>query len=121
MNNLLTFTGIIIIVFGLLQIILFFKIWKMTNHVKGLWNKTKDSTLHEACFSYVKGDVTETEKLLHEAFLHEVSYLSTIVQDRDFWRIEYKKVEEKYTRAFEKINKPAPDFEKFRKGDAYLL
>lgn len=35
----LTFTGIIIIVFGILQIILFFKIWGMTNDVKAIKNK----------------------------------------------------------------------------------
>lgn len=33
MEGLLTFTGCIIIVFGILQIILFFKIWGMTNDV----------------------------------------------------------------------------------------
>lgn len=33
MEDLLTFTGIIIIVFGILQIILFFKMWIMTNDV----------------------------------------------------------------------------------------
>lgn len=121
MNDLLTFTGIIIIVFGLLQIILFFKIWRMTNHVKGIWDKTKDSTLHKACLSYVKGDIDETEKLLHEAFLNDTSALSLVASDMDDWLSEYNKIKTKYTKAFEKINKPAPDFKKFRNPDAYLL
>lgn len=34
MENLLTFTGYVMIAFGILQIILFFKMWGMTNNVK---------------------------------------------------------------------------------------
>lgn len=36
MEGMLTFTGIIIIVFGILQIILFFKIWGMTNDISDM-------------------------------------------------------------------------------------
>lgn len=35
----MTFTGIIIIVFGVLQIILFFKLWIMTNDIRKIKNK----------------------------------------------------------------------------------
>lgn len=36
MENIMTFTGIIVIIFGVLQIILFFKLWGMTDDVKRL-------------------------------------------------------------------------------------
>jgi len=39
MEGLMTFTGFIIIVFGVLQIILFFKLWGMTNDIKDIRNK----------------------------------------------------------------------------------
>jgi len=39
MEGLMTFTGLIIIVFGVLQIILFFKLWGMTNDIKDIRNK----------------------------------------------------------------------------------
>lgn len=39
MEGMLTFVGIIIIVFGILQIILFFKVWGMTNDIKKIKNK----------------------------------------------------------------------------------
>lgn len=42
MENLLTFTGIVMIAFGVLQIILFFKMWIMTNDVKELKNLYAD-------------------------------------------------------------------------------
>ena len=39
MEGLIQFTGIVIIAFGILQIILFFKVWGMTNNVKRIWKK----------------------------------------------------------------------------------
>lgn len=39
MENLLTFTGIVMIAFGVLQIILFFKMWGMTNDIREMKNK----------------------------------------------------------------------------------
>ena len=39
MESLFSFVGIIIIVFGILQIILFFKIWGMTNDIKTVKNE----------------------------------------------------------------------------------
>ena len=42
METMLNFVGIIIIVFGVLEIILFFKMWGMTNNVKELKNLYAD-------------------------------------------------------------------------------
>ena len=56
------FTGIVIIAFGILQIILFFKVWGMTNNVKRIWKKIDNKDfLSNACISYIKGDLEETE------------------------------------------------------------
>lgn len=47
MENLLTFTGWVMITFGILQIILFFKVWGMTNDVNKITKKLqcdKDKT-----------------------------------------------------------------------------
>lgn len=41
MEDLLCFVSIVIIVFGILQIILFFKVWGMTNNVKSIESKLK--------------------------------------------------------------------------------
>lgn len=43
MENIAFFTSIIVIVFGALQIILFFKVWGMTNDVRKIKNKTVNS------------------------------------------------------------------------------
>lgn len=65
------------IAFGILQIILFFKIWGMTNNVKRIWKKIDNKDfLSDACVSYIKGNLEETERLANEAFLQEVALLS---------------------------------------------
>lgn len=43
MESLFSFAGIIVIVFGFLQIILFFKLWGMTNDIKEIKNKYLES------------------------------------------------------------------------------
>ena len=75
MEGLMNFTGFIIIAFGIMQIILFSKIWGMTNNVNRIWKKidSKDF-LSEACITYIKGDLEETNKLANEAFLQEDSH-----------------------------------------------
>ena len=96
MEGLIQFTGIVMIVFGILQIILFFKIWGMTNNVKRIWKKIDNKDfLSDACVSYIKGNLEETERLV--------------------------KIKEKYTRIFKKIDKPAPDFNKYEEPKMYLL
>ena len=43
MESITLFVSIVIAVFGILQIILFFKIWGMTNDVKDLKNKLESN------------------------------------------------------------------------------
>lgn len=122
MEGLMQFTGIVIIAFGILQIILFFKVWRMTNNVKRIWKKMDNKDfLSNACISYIKGDLEETEKLANEAFLQEVALLSKSSESYEDWLNGYKKLKDKYTRLFKKIDKPAPDFDKYEDPKIYLL
>lgn len=122
MEGLMQFTGIVIIAFGILQIILFFKVWGMTNNVKRIWKKMDNKDfLSNACISYIKGDLEETEKLANEAFLQEVALLSKSSESYEDWLNGYKKLKDKYTRLFKKIDKPAPDFDKYEDPKIYLL
>ena len=122
MEGLMTFTGIVMIAFGILQIILFFKVWGMTNNVKCIWKKIDNKDfLSEACISYIKGNLDETERLANEAFLQEVAYLSKSSESLNDWTTGYWKLKQKYTRLFKKIEKPAPDFDKYDDPKMYLL
>lgn len=116
------FLSVILIVFGILQIILFFKVWGMTNSVKRIQDKMDDQDfVAKACYSYLKGDIDETERLLNDAFLLEVSVLSKSSRAYQDWYQLYDKLVLKYKRAFKKIDKPTPDFEKYRDPKIYLL
>ena len=122
MEGLMQFTGIVIIAFGILQIILFFKVWGMTNNVKRIWKKIDNKDfLSNACISYIKGDLEETEKLANEAFIQEVALLSKSSESYEAWADGYKELKEKYTRIFKKIDKPTPDFNKYEDPKMYLL
>lgn len=44
MEGLISFAGVIMIVFGILQIILFFKLWGMTDDIKAIKNKYLESS-----------------------------------------------------------------------------
>ena len=97
MEGLIQFTGIVMIVFGILQIILFFKIWGMTNNVKRIWKKIDNKDfLSDACVSYIKGNLEETERLANEAFLQEVALLSKSSESYEDWIDNYIKIKEKY-------------------------
>ena len=67
------FLTIVLLIFGVLQIILFFKVWGMTNNIKRIWKKIDNKDfLSDACIAYIKGNMEETEKLVNEAYLQEV-------------------------------------------------
>lgn len=122
MEGLMTFTGCVMIAFGILQIILFFKLWGMTNNVSRIYKKIDNKDfLSDACVAYIKGDIEQTDKLANEAFLQEVSMLSKSARTYADWEVGYAKIEKKYKRIFTKIDKPAPDFDKYRNEKIYLL
>lgn len=122
MEGLTTIVSFAIIAFSILQIILFFKIWGMTNNVKRIWkNMNNGKIFSKANLSYIQGNIDEAEKLLNEAFLLDVVNLSQITSDWDEWDAGYNSLEEKYQRSFAKINRPAPDFKKYRNHKIYLV
>lgn len=74
----------IFIVFGILQIILFFKVWKMTNDVSKIKSRISPSS---AKLEYMKGDLKKAQEILDiEIFevLIEYSEFSKETYDREF-------------------------------------
>lgn len=96
------FLTIVLLIFGVLQIILFFKVWGMTNNIKRIWKKIDNKDfLSDACIAYIKGNMEETEKLVNEAFLQEVALLSKSSEDYVSWEklfANWKKNILKYSR-----------------------
>lgn len=71
--------GIVIIIFGILQIILFFKLWEMTNNVKRINNKIEKKCgtdlIWEIRKSILKGDKKKAENLLLDEFVNDLRQL----------------------------------------------
>ena len=71
---------VIMIAWGILEIILFFKLWGMTNDIRALKkdyfhehdNNTAENTLQRLRTSIVMGNRTKTKEILLENFIHNV-------------------------------------------------
>ena len=121
MEGFTTFIGVIIIVFGILQIILFFKIWAMTNNVKDIQRRFVNQNLKsEANIAHMKGDIDAAEKCLNESLLKEISDLFYSTNDYSKWKDELDSIKWRYKEAFKKIDRQAPDFEKYKDSKSYL-
>jgi hypothetical protein len=77
----LVFTGIIMIIGGILEIILFFKIWNMTNNVKALkkdyFNENEFET-NEAFLRYLRrnlviGNINNVKRILLQNFISNIN------------------------------------------------
>ncbi len=68
-----SFLMVIVVVFGILQIILFFKIWGMTNDVNKIKNKMGETSITEdAQVSFLKGQKDKAKDLLDTAFFKSI-------------------------------------------------
>lgn len=66
--------GIIMLVFGILQIILFFKIWGMTNDVRKIKERTFLSFSQEDIIKEIYKKNPNIENILFEALYNEMKY-----------------------------------------------
>ncbi len=73
-----TFMTIVFLVFGILQIILFFKIWGMTNNVKKIKNK-----LFEDDFFFPVEKLFENTSLVKSAFAVNVQKINKLIYLED--------------------------------------
>jgi hypothetical protein len=79
MGNVAFFTSIIIIASGILQIVLLFKVWEMTNDVRQIKEKQErhdiNELIKEAQASKLKGDEEKAIELYEKAFFSSISHL----------------------------------------------
>lgn len=114
MESMLTFTGIIIIVFGILQIILFFKLWRMTNDVRKIKvGLLREDPLGEATILFLKGEKEAAYKQLFESFLRNIINAANSTwtsNPNNDYKVDFKNIKQKYFSAFEKIGLGHPDY-----------
>lgn len=106
---------IIGIVFGVLQIILFFKIWGMTNDVKALKNKFESRGLNQDRLAQrvlelkYTGKVEEAKKLVDDNLENEV-FVQMFVPGNDvtYTESEVKKIRKFYDKYYKLLNYEMP-------------
>lgn len=112
MANITLFASIAIIVFGILQIILFFKLWEMTNDVKKISLKhspsKEDELIDEAQLLCLDGEKERAFKCYKQAFFISISelynnisqkYNVALKEDRkEMWESNYPNIVRFYSK-----------------------
>ena len=112
MEGVLYFISVIMLIFGILQIILFFKIWGMTNNVARINKKVKGriSGLNlgwEIRKSILKGDKKKAEDLLFDEFIYDLQQKCSIQNGGSDEEIAELKVD--YSKYYEQIGSKLPE------------
>lgn len=113
MEGIALFVSIVIIVFGILQIILFFKLWGMTNDVKKIKSSLPISLegISPAKIEFAIGNKEKAKEMVKREFISDVykiyrevlSYeYSQYQQERNHYDKGYKKLEVIYKNRFSK-------------------
>jgi hypothetical protein len=124
MEDFLGIIGFISIIFGILNIILFFKIWDMTDNVKSIKKNVdlfflhrqhaeieeKEDAVFEAKVSYFQGELIEAKKVLDRAFFHDLVKISHLEYSFDE---RYNALVIKYKPLYEAMNIESPNFDKY--------
>ena len=92
------FLSIIVIVFGILQIILFFKIWNMTNDVRRLHNRFVGYSRIDAKRYFLAGDKEKAKEVLLNIFFDNI-------QERGYLNFDFykKQLEEDLAKTGEEL------------------
>ena len=117
----------VVVIFGILQIILFFKIWEMTNNVKEMVQKMRfpynkeESYIseHQSIFLFLlynKGKDEARNYLLKVVW--NDGYMSAMVKCRTVESFEKcrAKLKEKYQEWFDKLDEEFPAFDNIKSG-----
>lgn len=111
-------TSIILLVFGVLQIILFFKLWGMTNDIRELKKREAEPKSDRARIAYLRGDKGLAQQLMDEHFF-ETARKHAVIQYH--FSLEYAKLVEAATILYEKMDLRAPDFEKYKDKEELVI
>ena len=125
MEGITLFVSIVIIVFGILQIILFFKLWGMTNDVKKIRKSLPNvsSDLSPAKMEFIIGNTDKAKEMLKKEFVLDVyeSYMKIVKETTEVtdpsvmekeYSIDYDRLKRVYKGRFKDIIDDV-DFERY--------
>lgn len=105
---------------GILQIILFFKIWVMTDDVKAIKSREPD-LLKQAHLSALKGDKEKARELLYDRFLGEVIDVYNGNYTDYYCKEKYTEIKNRYSAISKGMGLGNMDFEGFDDRDKIKL
>lgn len=125
MEGITLFVSIVIIVFGILQIILFFKLWGMTNDVKKIRKSLPNvsSDLSPAKMEFIIGNTDKAKEMFKKEFVLDVyeSYMKIVKENTEVtdpsvmekeYSIDYDRLKRVYKGRFKDIIDDV-DFERY--------
>lgn len=125
MEGITLFVSIVIIVFGILQIILFFKLWGMTNDVKKIRKSLPNvsSDLSPAKMEFIIGNTDKAKEMLKKEFVLDIyeSYMKIVKENTEVtdpsvmekeYSIDYDRLKRVYKGRFKDIIDDV-DFERY--------
>lgn len=119
------FLSIVLLIFSILQIILFFKIWGMTNNVKNITRRmefpyNKEESLYTEFYSkflfllYNKGK-EQAREYLYEVMWHSKDMERMIrCKSVESFEENYTSLKKEYNSWFEKLGEEFPSFENIK-------
>lgn len=115
MENMLLVTSIVIIAFCVLQIILFFKVWGMTNDVRKIRKNIIGNSLDEAHKQIIIGNKDKAFDIYKRLYTEGLITISELPED---FKYNYPRLVEKYKYELSKLgDEYSIDFAKYDKID----
>lgn len=109
----LCLVGIVIIVFAVLEIILFFKIWRMTDDIKKIRNTILASGyplgVSPAKIEFALGNTEKAKEMVQREFLSDVSHLylkvasNKVIAERQEYARKYSDIEKEYRERYDDV------------------
>lgn len=107
METITLFVSIVIIVFGVLQIILFFKLWAMTNKVSSIESNLRKKHNYE--FYILSGEKEKAYQLIKESLINRLIELQLDTYGDEKFIAVADRVIPKYTKLIEYAGFEIPD------------
>lgn len=118
MEEITLFVLVVIIVFGILQIILFFKLWGMTNNVKKIKESfiMSSNVISPAKIEFAVGNIEKAKELLKKEFIIDVFKIYKEIVATNYSQHQHEI--NTYSKEYKKLESHYRDY--FCKSDEYI-
>lgn len=117
-----TLLNVVLIVFSIFQIILFFKIWIMSNDVNDIKNNlSKNEKIIQIKVLAIKGEKDKAKEMLDELFIYEICSYKGYRENKQTYYEFFDSKELEYGTIYSELKLEAIDFYTLRENSENLL